>query len=50
MTVKELKKLLENMHEELPVVFKVDGFEFAEVNEAKVSYIRRKVILEQYEY
>ena len=46
MTVKELKKLLENMHEELPVVFKVDGFNALEVNEAKVSYIRRQVILE----
>ena len=45
MTVKELKKLLENMHEELPVVFKVDGFNSIEVEEAKVSYIRRQVIL-----
>lgn len=45
MTVKELKKVLEGMNGDLPVVFKVDGFNFNEVNEAKVSYIRRKVIL-----
>ena len=45
MTVKELKKVLETIHEELPVVFKVDGFNFMEVGEAKVSYVRRQVIL-----
>lgn len=45
MKVKDLKKLLEKMNEDLPVVFKVDGFNFAEVDEAKVSYIRRQVIL-----
>jgi len=46
MKVKELIKLLEGMNGDLPVVFKVDGFNFNEVNEAKISYIRRKVILE----
>ena len=42
----DLKKLLENMNGELPVVFKVDGFDFREVETGKISYIRRKVILE----
>jgi hypothetical protein len=46
MKVKDLKKLLENMNGELPVVFKVDGFNFREVETGKISYIRRKVILE----
>jgi hypothetical protein len=46
MKVKDLKKLLENMNEDLPVVFKVDGFNFREVETGKISYIRRKVILE----
>tara|TARA_R100000329_G_scaffold148995_2_gene138751 strand:+ start:1369 stop:1509 length:141 start_codon:yes stop_codon:yes gene_type:complete len=46
MKVKDLKKLLENMNEELPVVFKVDGFNFREVENGKISYIREKVILE----
>ena len=46
MTVKDLIKVLEGMNGELPVVFKVDGFNFNEVNEAKMSVIRRKVILE----
>ena len=45
MLVKDFKKLLENMNGELPVVFKVDGFNFVEVDEAKISYIRRQVIL-----
>ena len=45
MKVKDLKKLLENMNGELPVVFKVDGFNFVEVDEAKISYIRRQVVL-----
>ena len=47
MTVKELIKLLEGMNGDLPVVFKVDGFNSLNVNEAKISYIRRQVILNQ---
>jgi hypothetical protein len=47
MTVKELIKLLEGMNGDLPVVFKVDGFNALNVNEAKISYIRRQVILNQ---
>ena len=46
MKVKELIKVLEGMNGDLPVVFKVDGFNFNEINEANISYIRRKVILE----
>lgn len=46
MKVQDLKKLLDGIDGELPVVFKVDGFNFNEINEANISYIRRKVILE----
>jgi len=44
MTVKELIKELEKMNGDLPVVWSND-FNPVEVNEAKISYIRRKVIL-----
>ena len=46
MTVKELIKELEKMNGDLPVVFKNANWEFNNVNNAKISYIRRKVILE----
>ena len=46
MTVKELIKKLEGMNGDLPVVFKVDGFNFREVEVGNESVIRRKVILE----
>lgn len=46
MKVKYLKQLLENMDEDLPVQFKVDGFTYIDVSMANVSYIRKKVILE----
>ena len=46
MTVKELIEKLEKMNGDLPVVFKNANWEFNNVNNAKVSYIRRKVILE----
>jgi hypothetical protein len=44
MTVKELIKELEKMNGDLPVVWG-NTFNPVEVNEAKISYIRRKVIL-----
>jgi hypothetical protein len=46
MKVKELIKMLENMNGETQVVFKVDGFNFREVEVVSESVIRRKVILE----
>ena len=46
MKVQDLKKLLDGMDGELPVVFKVDGFNFREVEVGNESVIRRKVILE----
>lgn len=46
MKVKDLKKLLENMNGELPVVFKVDGFNFKEVEVGRESVIRKVLILE----
>ena len=46
MTVKELIKELEKMNGDLPVVFKDVNWNFNEVGNAKISYIRRKVILE----
>ena len=46
MKVKELIKVLEAMNGELPVVFKVDGFNFREVGVGNESVIRRNVILE----
>ena len=46
MKVKELIKMLEGMNGELPIVFKVDGFNFREVEVGNESVIRRKVILE----
>ena len=45
MKVKELIKLLEGMNGDLPIVFK-NGPELRNIGNAKVSYIRRKVILE----
>ena len=44
MLVKELIEKLEKMNGDLPVVWGA-GFNPVEVNEAKISYIRRKVIL-----
>jgi len=46
MKVKELIKVLEAMNGELPVVFKVDGFNFRAVEVGNESVIRRNVILE----
>jgi len=44
MTVKELIKELEKMNGDLPVVFK-NGPELRNIGNAKISYIRRQVIL-----
>ena len=47
MTVKELITVLEKMNGDLPVEFKNESFaDLRPITNAKVSYIRRKVILE----
>lgn len=46
MKVQDLKKLLEGMDGELPVVFKVDGFNFRSVEVGNESVIRQALILE----
>ncbi len=45
MKVKDLKKFLESMPDELPIVFRVDGFELREVSEVERSFVRKKVVL-----
>ena len=46
MKVQDLKKLLDGMDGELPVVFKVDGFNFRSVEVGNESVIRQALILE----
>jgi hypothetical protein len=45
MKVKDLKRLLESMPDELPVVFRVDGFDIREVSEVERSFVRKIVVL-----
>ena len=47
MTVKELIKVLEGMNGDLPVEFRNEKWELDPIAFARVSYIRRKVILER---
>ena len=47
MTVKELIKELEGMNGDLPVEFRNEKWELNPIAFARVSYIRRKVILER---
>ena len=45
MKVKDLKEFLESMPDELPIVFRVDGFDRREVSEVERSFIKKAVVL-----